>query len=210
VTLGTPNYMSPEQAMAMRSLDTRSDIYSLGVTFYHMITGAVPFSGDTSLLTMLKHLNEKPVTPVIRRPDISQGCNDVILKMLVKDRNSRYRTAKDLVEDLDLVIAGKPPVHAESVRPEPRQSASNGTGSFAREVRRNRRIRWLKAGIAVLLLATAALLLYFFVFAGGRHSSRAGARAFTTQDPAQLARIAGLMSDRCGAQFSDIKVKLMK
>ena len=204
VTLGTPNYMSPEQAMAMRSLDTRSDIYSLGVTFYHMITGAVPFSGDTSLLTMLKHLNEKPVTPVIRRPDISQGCNDVILKMLAKDRNQRYRTARDLVEDLDLVIAGEPPVHAESTRPETRQDPSNGAGSFAREVRRNSRVRWIKAGTAALLLAIAGLLLHFFVFSGGRDSSREGAdaeadkparaalanaEAFARQNPSQLARI---------------------
>jgi len=163
VTLGTPNYMSPEQAMAMRSLDTRSDIYSLGVTFYHMITGAVPFSGDTSILTMLKHLNERPVTPAIRRPDISQGCNDVILKMLAKDRNQRYRTARDLAEDLDLVIAGKPPAHAETTRPEAPRDPPNGAGSFAREVRRNSRLRWIKAGTAALVLALAALLLYVFV-----------------------------------------------
>jgi len=173
LTLGTPNYMSPEQARAVGLLDIRSDIYSLGVTFYHMVTGAVPFHGETSLLTMLKHLNEQPVAPMTRRPGLSQNCNDVILKMLAKDRADRYRTAGDLAADLALLMEGKPPQYAESTRPVPEsaeekpEKAPSDAGQFAQEIRRHGRVRWLKTGFIAFLFLLVATVVYFILFTGG-------------------------------------------
>ncbi|MFH1730036.1 MAG: protein kinase [Planctomycetota bacterium] len=173
LALGTPNYMSPEQARAAGSLDVRSDIYSLGVTFYHMVTGAVPFHGETSLLTMLKHLNEQPVAPMTRRPGLSQGCNDVILKMLAKDRADRYRTAADLVTDLALVMEGKPPQYAESAKAAPGSAeekpgkAPTDAGRFAQEMRRHGRVRWLKTGTTAFLFLLVGIVVYSILFTGG-------------------------------------------
>ena len=173
ITLGTPNYMSPEQAKAVRALDVRSDIYSLGVTFYHMVTGSVPFHGDTSLLTMLKHLNEQPVAPITRRPGLSQGCNDVILKMLVKDRADRYRNADELITDLTLVTEGKPPQFAESTAPQfaPAGDAlaagPSDASRFVEEIRRHSRVRWFKTGAMALFFALAVVLVYVLFLAGG-------------------------------------------
>ena len=169
VTLGTPNYMSPEQAKAMKSLDIRSDIYSLGVTFYHMVTGTVPFQGETSMLTMLKHLNEPPVAPINRRPELSRGCNDVILKMLAKDRDNRYRNANQLIEDLDLVMVGKPPKHAESTEPVPEKTPGvepGGGEHFATEMRRHDGFRWLRVGVALFVAALIGVVAYKILVPG--------------------------------------------
>jgi len=182
LTLGTPNYMSPEQAKAIKALDTRSDIYSLGVTFYHMVTGVVPFHGDTSLLTMLKHLNEPPVAPITRRPDLSRGCNDVILKMLTKDRDHRYRKAGQLVQDLELVLAGEPPKYAESTEPKPEEEAEEKAAGipeevrqFAEEIRKQGRIKWIRIGTGAFLLALVGIVAYAFWPGGTGGARRDGA-----------------------------------
>ena len=156
VTFGTPNYMSPEQARAHKALDTRSDIYSLGITFYHMVTGTVPFRGETSTLTMLKHLNELPVAPITRRPDISPACNQIILKMLAKNPDERYRTAQELIDDLELAIEDRPLAHAQPAKGVTERADAAESG-FAWDVRRRRKIR---AAIAIVILAAAALAAY--------------------------------------------------
>jgi serine/threonine-protein kinase len=111
MTLGTPTYMSPEQALGV-PLDIRSDIYSLGVTFYYMVTGVVPFKGETSQATMLKHLNEPPVPPAARRLGLSAGCNSIVLKMLAKNRDDRYEGTDQLIRDLERLLEGKDPLFA--------------------------------------------------------------------------------------------------
>ncbi|MFO7900719.1 MAG: protein kinase [Planctomycetota bacterium] len=162
VTLGTPNYMSPEQAKASQSLDVRSDVYSLGVTFYHMLTATVPFKGETSLLTMLKHINEEPVEPINRRPDLSPACNAIVLKMLAKHPDDRY-TPEQLVRDVELVLDGKPPKYARIEPPEGREEepaadrVPEEIERFAHELRRQRRVRWLKA---LVFLFVAGLVAY--------------------------------------------------
>ncbi len=169
MTLGTPNYMSPEQAQAVKSLDVRSDIYSLGVTFYYMVTGVLPFQGETSLLTMLKHLNEPPVSPIARRAELSRGCNDIILKMLAKKREDRYQSAAQLVEDLELVMGGKPPKYAKSTEPKPAPAVEEAAGvseeieRLAQEIRERRRLQWLKGGIALFVVVIVGVIAYAIV-----------------------------------------------
>jgi len=166
VTLGTPNYMSPEQAKAMKSLDVRSDIYSLGVTFYHMVTGEVPFKGETSLHTMLKHINEPPVAPIELRPDLSRGGNDVILKMLAKNRDQRYGKPDELIKDVELVMEGKPPSYAASTAP---AADAEGGGAaevpeeierFAREIRKQGLVRWLRMGVALFAAVLVGIAVW--------------------------------------------------
>jgi len=102
--MGTPHYMSPEQARGQKDLDIRSDIYSLGATLYHMVVGQVPFIGDNATATILKHIEEAPVPPKERNPEISEGLNAVILKALSKKREDRFESPEALLhafEDLD-------------------------------------------------------------------------------------------------------------
>ncbi len=170
VTLGTPNYMSPEQARGVKPLDVRSDIYSLGVTFYYMVTGALPFQAETSLLTMLKHLNEQPVAPITRRSDLSRGCNAVILKMLAKDRDKRYQDASQLSTDIELVMEGKQPKFAETTEPKPEKAAEEAPvnraepAHSAEGTHKRGHGRWLSVGIALLLIALVGTMVYVLFF----------------------------------------------
>ena len=100
VTLGTFDYISPEQAKDPRDADLRSDIYSLGCTMYFMLTGQPPYPGGTMLQKLLSHGNAPPPDPRELRPEVSDNLVAVICKMLAKDPANRYQTATDLIADL--------------------------------------------------------------------------------------------------------------
>ena len=99
VTMGTPLYMSPEQIEG-GELDSRSDIYSLGVTAYHMLTGSPPFSGDSPLSVAVQHLNQKAEPVANRRPDIPERFAAIIDRMLAKKPSDRYTDPAALLRDL--------------------------------------------------------------------------------------------------------------
>ncbi len=114
LVVGTPLYMSPEQASGSERIDGRSDIYSLGVILYEMLTGKVPFEAETPMATAMKHMLEPPPDILQVRPDLPGGMREVIYRVLAKSPNKRYQTATALVEDLQAAMAGKalatPPV----------------------------------------------------------------------------------------------------
>ena len=91
--LGTPQYMSPEQAVGEREVDGRSDIYSLGVVAYQMITGRLPFTGGNTMALLLKHVNERPLPIVDLRPDAPKPLRDAIERALMKAPEDRWPTA---------------------------------------------------------------------------------------------------------------------
>ncbi|MDA1214584.1 MAG: serine/threonine-protein kinase, partial [Planctomycetota bacterium] len=101
-TMGTPLYMSPEQVNG-KKLDPRSDLYSLGVTCYHMLSGRPPFRGETALSIAVQHLQNEPEPLAAIRPDLPPALCDVVRKLLAKDREQRYPDAKTLLNDLKLV-----------------------------------------------------------------------------------------------------------
>ena len=94
--MGTPAYISPEQVASL-PVDGRSDIYSLGVILYEMVTGRVPFVADTPLAVILKHLNDPLPPPSVVKPDISPVIEQVIVKALAKDPDDRFDTTVDFV-----------------------------------------------------------------------------------------------------------------
>ena len=100
ITLGTFDYISPEQARDPRAADLRSDIYSLGCTLYFMLTGQPPYPGGTMLQKLLSHGNSPPPDPRLIRKDVSAELAAVIEKMLAKNPAQRYQTATDLIADL--------------------------------------------------------------------------------------------------------------
>lgn len=99
VTMGTPLYMSPEQAQG-HALDHRSDLYSLGVTFYHMLAGEPPFRGETPLALALKHVKDTPVDLSVRRPDLPPDLCRLVMRLMEKDPARRYQSASEMLRDL--------------------------------------------------------------------------------------------------------------
>jgi eukaryotic-like serine/threonine-protein kinase len=99
VTMGTPLYMSPEQAQG-HAIDHRSDLYSLGVTFYHMLAGVPPFHAETALALALKQVRENPRSMLIHRPDLPVELDKLVLKLMAKDPRDRYQSAAEMLADL--------------------------------------------------------------------------------------------------------------
>jgi serine/threonine protein kinase/tetratricopeptide (TPR) repeat protein len=121
VVIGTPQYMSPEQVEA-KEIDVQSDLYSLGIIIYEMLTGRVPFDGDTPLSVAMKHKLEQPRDPRELNAAIPPDLDQVILKCLEKDKSRRYQSAEELHRDLVRIEQGLPTT--EQVVPQQRPTTS--------------------------------------------------------------------------------------
>jgi len=105
--MGTAQYLSPEQARGA-PVTASSDLYSVGIVLYEMLTGKVPFTGDSAIEIAMKHLNEAPKPPSKIRPEIPEELDQVVLRALSKNPEDRYQTAEEFSEDLHRVEAGLP------------------------------------------------------------------------------------------------------
>jgi serine/threonine-protein kinase len=105
--IGTAQYLSPEQARGA-PVDQTSDLYSVGVVLFELLTGQVPFTGDTPLEIAMKHLSEVPKPPSELRPDVPHDLDLVVLRALAKDPSERYGTAEEMDADLGRVLNGLP------------------------------------------------------------------------------------------------------
>ena len=109
---GTPYYISPEQIRGEITIDARADIYGLGATFYHMVTGKVPFDGTTPSAVMHKHLKEPLEPPDHVNHSLSAGIGEIIEVMMAKSADDRYPTMDEVLTDLEAVANGEPPLQA--------------------------------------------------------------------------------------------------
>jgi serine/threonine-protein kinase len=114
MAIGTPYYISPEQVRGQVDVDIRADIYSLGATLYHMVTGKVPYDGETAAEVMRKHVDKNTM---ISPPDhvntqLSSGLGVVVETMMAKNRENRYRNPDDLILDLKCLLQGESPMIA--------------------------------------------------------------------------------------------------
>ena len=102
-TIGSVHYFSPEQAKGGIT-DAKSDLYSLGVVMYEMLTGKVPFDADTPVSVALKHMQEEPVEPIEINSEIPQAVNDIVMKAMQKDPINRYQSATEMLHDLSKAL----------------------------------------------------------------------------------------------------------
>jgi len=182
--IGTAQYLSPEQAKG-KVVEQSSDLYSLGIVIYEMLTGRVPFEGENPVAIALKHLSDEPVPPQALVPEIPDNLNAVVMRALAKDPRDRYPGAEEFLADLercrrDLPVVAPLPADDtamtsvlsagavaaaddEGVTSVTRASSMNGEQKKAA-----RRRKILYAVIAVVALAAIATGVYFLAFAQTR------------------------------------------
>ncbi|HEY0192348.1 MAG TPA: serine/threonine-protein kinase [Kofleriaceae bacterium] len=161
MVLGTPLYMSPEQARGDDELDARVDIYALGVIMYEATTGRVPFSGNNYLSVISQVLNEEPTPPRELRPELSEELEAIILRAMEKDRRERYASASELLADLT------------ALQDDPARSAERMRGSGARKKPTSRKRASSKSPlkiavwIALIAVVIAAVVTTVVMLVGG-------------------------------------------
>ncbi len=168
LVLGTAKYMSPEQALG-DPVGPESDLYSLGVVLYEMLTGEVPFEADSSVGVAMKHVMEPPRPPKEKNPTVPDGLDAVVMKLLQKKPEDRYPGAAELVADLRRLDEGLPPIFAPpptswagtteqfAVPAVPVSSGGNRRDFSRSSTRRRRAILMLCAAVLVALLAALGL-----------------------------------------------------
>jgi len=176
VMLGTPEYMSPEQ-VELKEVDARSDIYSLGVIMHEMVTGRVPFEGETPLSVAIKHKNEKPRDSRELNPLVPESFAKIILKCMEKDREKRCQSADILFQELGRIQDGLPTAIREISRGDP-------IGS--REITVKFRL-WKLAVPAAIIIAVLA----FFILKPASNDRNSRARGQRSGVPITVMRSGG-------------------
>ena len=163
---GTPYYISPEQIRGDVDIDYRADIYSLGATMYHLLTGRPPFEADTPSAVMHKHLSEPLRPPDHINTALSAGISEIIEVAMAKNREERYSTTKDMLEDLRAVRSGHQPLHARrivSLEDLDKVVESGKTVDIAPPTPTNPLLDLLKQPLVIILMSAQGLSLLIIV-----------------------------------------------
>jgi serine/threonine-protein kinase len=167
--MGTAQYLSPEQAQG-HSVSETSDLYAVGVVLYELLTGSVPFEGDSAVTIALKQVSAEPIPPSTRNPEVGPALDAVVMRSLAKDPLARFASADEFIAALQQSREGISPAPAFNGNPPTRDTGAAllvpplppeepaSAGDAARK-RKRKRIIWITAGVVALAVAAAVALL---------------------------------------------------
>jgi eukaryotic-like serine/threonine-protein kinase len=159
--VGTAHYLSPEQALGYPATP-RSDLYSLGVVLYEMLTGKVPHDAETQVGIVMKHISGRPLPPKDVNPEVPEALDAVVARLLARDPEDRYRDADELIEDLERVQRDEPLAMADTQQLEQQpHSPATAPPEFSRD-ENSQSWRWVPISLILLLLALLGGAAYAF------------------------------------------------
>jgi serine/threonine protein kinase len=177
--IGTPYYISPEQARDAKHVDPRTDIYSLGATFYHLTTGRPPFQGNSAAEIMAKHMSEPVMNPQRKNVALSDGFSDMLVKMLEKDPDRRFQSMDEIIQAVERLEKGEKVIERK-VRLKDSQIIHAGTPM---ESDWQEKIKPIGIGVVVLALLLA---VGFFWMKSKKNAPTAAANPVHTVEPAPV------------------------
>ncbi|MDY5975533.1 MAG: Stk1 family PASTA domain-containing Ser/Thr kinase [Anaerovoracaceae bacterium] len=212
MVMGSVHYFSPEQARG-GYVDEKSDIYSLGIVMYEMLTGRVPFDAETPVQVALMHINEQMVPPSRYVPTIPPRLEAIILKATAKVQVSRYANVDEIIKELDKIELISAVVGEEAVAPEIRKTDRTALDKQKKEAPAEKKKRNKKNSegnsrkyiiIGAVLLAAVAVIASIFVFGGGKGKVVVpDLRGYTYEEAEQELESLGLEIEKGNEVFSD-------
>ena len=208
-TIGSVHYFSPEHAKGGLT-DAKSDLYSLGVVMYEMVTGKVPFDADTPVSVALKHMQEMPQEPIELNPNIPMSVNKIIMKALQKDTNLRYQSATEMLEDLNMCLKNPEGDFVEELEyDETAKTQVINTSRLQEEANKDKNSngkkeskfkRFIKNHKA--LSTVIGLILLFAVSLGGTM----GVLSLTNPPEVEMPKVIGMTKDEAQKAIEDAKL----
>ncbi|MEO7803778.1 MAG: PASTA domain-containing protein [Actinomycetota bacterium] len=200
--IGTANYFSPEQAQG-HAVDHRSDVYSIGVVLYEMLTQQVPFTADTPIAIAYKHVKEDPTPPSVLNPEISPALDAVVIKALAKNPDNRYETADEMRADLQRLLRGDS-VLATPLMPTDKTVLLSSPNAGAGASKAKRGIAYALIFALFLSILTLGIVLLFSLF--GQGGATVAVPNVVNKDQIEAERIlkgAGLQAEVSRSAFSE-------
>ena len=169
-TIGSVHYFSPEHARGGYT-DAKSDLYSLGVVMYEMVTGKVPFDADTPVSVALKHMQEDPIPPIEENPNLPEAVDKIVMKAMKKDPMLRYQTATEMLQDLRMALKNPSGDFVEEIEYDPTAKTQKISTQDVERMQRsknkndNKFVAFIKQH-KKLSIVLGLIILFFLAFGG--------------------------------------------